>query len=201
MFCLTGPMLMFIKNVIFAKLVDLEFLKQFSYFCSEPELLTYCIVIQRYLLLSVICINFLSLSRMVSPWPSFEYFKFVAFLGTDRPARRLYYMGRQMVLFHVLFTATETYENTNKKKLLYMHTINAKDKVLIYWFVPDIMYIYKNENSMEIILTSNKKQHKHQNDSYISFPYYLHLFLNFVIFNSQPNNVGAQTTASMRWFF
>ena len=73
-----------------------------------------------------------------------------------------------------------------------MYTIIAKDKVLIYWFVPDIMYIYKNENSMEIILTSNKKQHKHQNDSYISFPYYLHLFLNCVIFNSQPNNVGAQ---------
>ena len=129
---------------------------------------------------------------MVSPWPSFEYFKFVDFLGTDRPARGLYNMVRQMVLFHVLFTATETYENTNKKKLLYMYTIIAKDKVLIYWFVPDIMYIYKNENSMEIILTSNKKQHKHQNDSYISFPYYLHLFLNCVIFNSQPNNVGAQ---------
>ena len=35
---LTGPTLMFIKNVIFAKQV--EFLKQFSYFCSEPELLT-----------------------------------------------------------------------------------------------------------------------------------------------------------------
>ena len=62
-------------------------------------------------------------SRMVSPWPSFEYFKFVAFLGTDRPARGLYYMGRQMVLFHVLFTATETYENTNKKKT-FVHVYN-----------------------------------------------------------------------------
>ena len=38
------------------------------------------------------------------------------------------------------------------------------------------------------------KQHKHQNDSNISFQYYLHLFLNCVIFNSPPNilNVGAQ---------
>ena len=31
--------IMFEKNVIFAKLVE-YFLKQFSYFCSEPELLT-----------------------------------------------------------------------------------------------------------------------------------------------------------------
>ena len=54
-------------------------------------------------------------------------------------------MGCKMVLFHVLFTATETYEYINKKKyFLYMYTIIAKDKVLIYWIVPDIMNIYKN---------------------------------------------------------
>ena len=35
-----------------------------------------------------------------------------------------------------------------------MYTIIAKDKVLLYWIVPDIMNIYKNENSMEIILTT-----------------------------------------------
>ena len=63
-----------------------------------------------------------------------------------------------------------------KKKLLYMYAINAKDKVLIYWFVPDIMYIYKNENSMEIILTSNMKQHKHQNDSYFISVLYALIF-------------------------
>ena len=48
-----------------------------------------------------------------------------------------------------------------------MYTIIAKDKVLIYWFLPDIMYICKNENSMDIILTSNIKQRKHQNDRII----------------------------------
>ena len=68
-----------------------------------------------------------------------------------------------------------------------MYTIIAKDKVLIYWFVPDIMYIYKNENSYiqhETTQTSEWQLY------FIS--YYLHLFLNCVIFNSEPNNVGAQ---------
>ena len=83
------------------------------------------------------------------------------------------------------------------KKLSYMYTKIAKDNVVKYWFVPDIMYICKNENFLgnhtnNTVSISNMKQHKHQNDSYISFRYYLHLFLNCVTFNFQPNNAGAQ---------
>ena len=52
------------------------------------------------------------------------------------------------------------------------------------------MKIHGN-HTYNTVSISNMKQHKHQNDSYISFPYYLHLFLNCVI-STLNHNVGAQ---------
>ena len=47
-------------------------------------------------------------SRMVSPWPSFEYIKFVAFLGTDRPEASITWVARWFFSMFYLQSSTET---------------------------------------------------------------------------------------------
>ena len=127
---------------------------------------------------------------MVSPWPSFEYFKFVAFLGTDRPEASITLVARwffSMFYLQLLKPMKIQIKNT------FLHVYNncQRQSSIILDCTWHYEYIQKwkfyGNHTYNTVSISNMKQHKHQNDSNISFQYYLHLFLNCVIFNSPPN--------------